>query len=461
MITRPIADVKTRRQPAALHKKKPSVARLPRVRRNPARPRPRRRPLDRGADLVQHRAMIEHTLFSRDNRVNALIGAGHFLSHFYALCLPPLFVAWARTFGVSYAELGLSVALMAATAALAQTPVGILVDRHGARPFLVGGALVMALSISAMGLATTYWQIVGLAVLSGLGNSVFHPADYAILSGSVSRERIGRAYAFHTFSGYVGFAAAPPVTAGLMLLIGWRASLVLLGLLGVPVVLMILWHSAILAEEKHRAGPAEKPAAGGAALLLTRPILFLCAFYMVSSMATAGIQSWLITVLHKTHGMTLTAASSALTGYLAGSLFGILAGGWVADRSARHLTHVVLWTTVGAAILLVVGMVPLAAGAVCGMLVTAGLLLGTSRTPRDMMVKQAAPAGQVGKVFGFVSAGLSLGSALSPVPYGMLIDARRPDLVLVAVAVLLVASLLFAAGARIGVRGEAAAVAAE
>jgi FSR family fosmidomycin resistance protein-like MFS transporter len=401
---------------------------------------------------------IKNAFFSRDNRVNALISAGHFLSHFYSLCLPPLFLAWQKAFGVSFAELGLSVALMAATAALAQTPVGIFVDRHGARPFLVGGALLMALSIAAMGLATAYWQVVGLAVLSGLGNSVFHPADYAILSGSVSRERLGRAYAFHTFAGYVGFAAAPPVTAGLMLLIGWRGSLLLLGLLGVPVVLTILAQSGILVEETRPAAPAKKSAT---ALLLTRPVLFLCAFYMVSSMATAGIQSWLITVLHETRGMTLTAASAALTGYLVGSLFGILAGGWVADRSERHFALVALLTVAGAAILLGVGVVPLAAGAACGLLVAAGLVLGTSRTPRDMMVKQAAPAGQVGKVFGFVSAGLSLGSALAPVPYGWMIDAHRPDLVFVAVALLLLASLLCGAGARLGARGAAAAVAAE
>jgi FSR family fosmidomycin resistance protein-like MFS transporter len=418
--------------------------------------------LDRRADLVQHRDMIKKlALFNRDNRVNALIGAGHFLSHFYSLCLPPLFIAWQKTFDVSFAELGLSVALMAATAALAQTPVGILVDRYGARRFLVGGALLMALSIAAMGFAFAYWQVVALAVLSGLGNSVFHPADYAILSGSVSRGRIGRAYAFHTFSGYVGFAAAPPTTAGLTLLIGWRESLLLVGLLGVPVVLMVLWNSHILSEEKPQAAPAETAAPTGAALLLTRPILCLCALYMVSSMATAGIQSWLITILHKTYGMTLTAASSILTGYLVGSLFGILVGGWVSDRSARYLTHVVLWTVLGAALLFVIGMVPLAAGAAGGMLVTAGLLLGTSRTPRDMMVKEAAPAGQVGKMFGFVSAGLSLGSAMAPVPYGLIIDARRPDLVLVVVAMLLVASLVFAVGARLGVRRQAAMAAAE
>ena len=128
---------------------------------------------------------------------------------------------------MSFAELGLAMAVMSAAAALLQTPMGFLVDRYGARPFLVGGTLMMTLSIAAMGLATAYWQIVGLALLSGVGNSVIHPADYAILSGSVDRAKLGRSFAFHTFVGHIGFAAAPPATAALMLLFGWRGALML------------------------------------------------------------------------------------------------------------------------------------------------------------------------------------------------------------------------------------------
>jgi len=77
--------------------------------------------------------------FGRDARVNALLGAGHFLSHFNQLCLPPLFIAWQKTFDVSFAELGLAMAVMAAAAAVMQTPMGFFVDRYGARPFLVAG----------------------------------------------------------------------------------------------------------------------------------------------------------------------------------------------------------------------------------------------------------------------------------------------------------------------------------
>src|SRR5947209_3210685 len=173
--------------------------------------------------------------FGRDTRVNALLGAGHFLSHFYQLCLPPLFIAWQQAFDVSFADLGLSIA--------------------------------------AMGLATAYWQVVGLAMLSGVGNSVIHPADYAILSGSVDRAKLGRSFAFHTFVGHVGFAAAPPATAALALLLGWRGALLFIGLLGLPVVSAILWQSRILTDQ---AGEPRRRAAvpgSGARLLLSRSVL--------------------------------------------------------------------------------------------------------------------------------------------------------------------------------------------
>src|SRR5262245_30294127 len=175
-------------------------------------------------------------------RVNSLIGAGHFLSHFYLLCVPLMFLEWQRAFDVSFAELGLSVALMSGATGLLQTPVGFLVDRYGARPFLIGGILLMTLSMAAMAAATAFWQILALSLLSGIANSVIHPADYAVLPGSVGRARIGRAFALHTFNGNLGSVAAPPVTAVLLLLVGWRSTLALIGLLGIPLILTLIWQ---------------------------------------------------------------------------------------------------------------------------------------------------------------------------------------------------------------------------
>jgi MFS transporter, FSR family, fosmidomycin resistance protein len=399
--------------------------------------------------------------FGRETRVNLLIATGHFFSHFYLLCMPLMFLQWQKTFGVSFAELGLAITLMSGATGLLQTPVGFLVDRYGARPFLVGGTLLMTLSMAAMSFATAYWQILALAMLSGIGNSVIHPSDYAILAGSINRHRMGRAFAFHTFSGNLGNVCAPPLTAVLVLTMGWRNTLLAFGLVGIPLVLTILWQSGILREQARDVQITRRPALSGGAFLLTAPMLLFFAFFLFSAMAGSGMQAWLITVLHEVMGMDLKGASTALTAYMAGATSGILLGGWLADRTERLLAFAVTATIAASGLILVVALLPMAQAATIVVLFLAGMLGGASRTPRDLMVKDAAPPGQIGKVFGFVSAGLPLGQALTPVPFGFLIDMGRPDLVLVLVAAILLASLLFMGSARASTRLEAVPVAAE
>ena len=393
-------------------------------------------------------------MISRTVRVNTLIGTGHFLSHFYMLILPPLFLVWQPAFGVSFAELGMTTMLMSGVTALLQTPVGFLVDKYGARRFLVGGTLIMSLSICAMGFATAFWQILLLAAISGIGNSVIHPSDYAILSGSIPKERMGRSFALHTFSGNMGFAAGPPVISGLVYLMGWRHSMMLVGILGLPVVGLILLQCRILADQVRDV--ATGPAMSGRELLMTRPMMLFFGFFLLGAMAGGGVQTWIVTVLHDVKGIDVAIASLGLTAYMVGNTLGVLVGGHFADRLRRLATVTVVFTVASAALTFLVGALPLDGYVAAGLLALSGLSLGASRTPRDVMVKDAAPPGQIGKVFGFVSAGLPLGSALTPVPFGYLIDHGRPDLVLTLVSVILLASLLCMGTARTAAANRAA-----
>ena len=399
----------------------------------------------------------------QDARIIALIGTGHFLSHFYMLCLPPLFLVWREEFGVSYAELGLTVALMSGTTALLQTPVGFAVDRYGARPFLVGGTLIMALAISGMAFAPGVWALWLLAILSGVGNSVIHPADYAILAGSIRQERMGRAFAMHTFTGNLGFALAPPVIALLMTVMGWREALLLVGLLGVPVVGAILLQSRIL-KDQAKPKTADEAGPSGRELLLSRPMLLFFTFFLLSAAAGSGIQAFVITVLGKLWATPIATASMVLTGYMAGATGGTLIGGWFVDRAKGGgvMGFMTILTLFAMAMFLVLGLVALPEIALPGVGLLAGLAMGASRTPRDVMLKDACPPGQIGKVFGFVSSGLPLGGAITPVPLGFLIDMGYPILVLPVVAALLGLSLLCAGGARASSKAtKARAVAAE
>ncbi|MGH6671934.1 MAG: MFS transporter [Xanthobacteraceae bacterium] len=396
----------------------------------------------------------------RDTRVNLLIGTGHFCSHFYQLCLPPLFLVWQQQFAVSFAEVAVATVAMSVACAVLQTPYGFLVERFGARWFLIGGTALMSGSIALMAFATTFWQIIILALASGVGNAVFHPADYSILAGSVSKDRIGRAFALHSFTGYIGFAAGPAVVAGLLGVVGWRGALFIVGVAGLPVAAALLWQSRILQDEMRK--KAEHRRLSIRDLLFEPTMVLFFLFYLLVSMAGSGVQAWLITILHQTKDIDLRMASWALTAFFIGVSGGTLVGGWAADRSKRHLAlGIIVLMSATAVLLLIVDLLPMGAALVIGLMLIAGVTLGGSRTPRDIMLKDAAPPGEIGKVFGYVSAGLPLGSALTPVPFGFIIDQGKPQLVLVLSAALLLASLLCMGSAKTSARRAAWAGAAE
>ena len=165
---------------------------------------------------------------------------------------------------------------------------------------------------------------------------------------------MGRAFALHTFNGNLGNVCAPPVTAALVLTMGWRDTLLAFGLVGIPLVLTILWQSGILREQARDVHVTRRPALSGGAFLLTPPMLLFFGFFLLSAMAGSGMQAWLITVLHEVIGMDLKAASTALTAYMAGATSGILVGGWVADRTERLLAFAVVATIAASALILLV-----------------------------------------------------------------------------------------------------------
>ncbi|HLI22377.1 MAG TPA: MFS transporter, partial [Stellaceae bacterium] len=292
--------------------------------------------------------------------------------------------------------------------------------------------------------------------ISGLANAVYHPADYTILSASIRQEKMGQAFAIHTFTGNAGFALAPPVVAVLASFFGWREALIVVGLVSVPVAAAIVWQMSIL-QDVASTQKKKQTSMTLSALVFDRTMILFFLFYLLGSAAGSGIQAWLITILHQVKGVPLELASTGLTAYMVGTMSGIIFGGWVVDRSKRYVMWMVAGLT-GASSLLTffVGIAPMTGILAIALMFLAGLGLGGSRTPRDIMLKDAVPPSEIGKVFGFVSSGLALGSALTPVPFGRLIDAGYGDWVLVIASIILVASIFCMGTARASGKTQAA-----
>jgi MFS family permease len=364
----------------------------------------------------------------QDLKVMSLIGVGHFFSHFYILLLPPLFPLLKGALGVDYVQLGFAIAVLNAVTALTQAPVGFLVDRFGARGLLITGLALFSLAIGLVGAWPSYPALLLLMVIAGLGNSVFHPADYAILSATVDPRRMGRAFSIHTFGGYAGFAAAPPVIVALAAAFGWQPALLLAGMAGLAVAAVMLAHSGVLhidVEALHRRS-ASNAAAPGWRLLLSAPILMALSFFAMLSFSLGGYTSFSVAALEALHQVDLAAATVPLTIYLTASTLGVLLGGWIADRTRQHHQVVascfLLVALFAAAVPLLMPPMPVVSLLFAG----AGLFSGVVAPSRDMMVRAVTPPGSSGKVFGFVTTGFSIGGIAGPMLFGLVLDLGDP-----------------------------------
>jgi FSR family fosmidomycin resistance protein-like MFS transporter len=379
-----------------------------------------------------------------DLKVVGLIAAGHFLSHFYILSLPPLFPLLRGEYGVSYTALGLALAVLNATTALTQAPVGFLVDRFGARNILIAGLAMFALATALVGVFPTYPALLALMVLAGLGNSVFHPADYAILSASVNVERMGRAFSIHTFGGYFGFAAAPVTVVFLAGLLGWQWALIVCGGVGLVVALLMLANSELLLDDSaaRLARAAQRRQGGDVRLLLSLPVVISLGFFMMLALTQGGLSSFGVSALESLYRVPLVDANVPLSVYLFAGAFGVLAGGWAADRTRRHDLLVAACMTMAAIMVAPVAAFTPPLALVSVLLGVAGFCAGAVAPSRDMMVRAITPPGASGKVFGFVTTGFNIGGLITPLIFGMVMDHSEPRLVFWLVAALSLVTLI-------------------
>ena len=398
----------------------------------------------------------------RDARIIGLVGSAHFVSHFFQLTLPPLFPLMKETFGVPYVALGFMMSVMYAASGVGQTVSGFLVDRFGASRVLLSGMALFAASVGAAGLAPSYWVLVPIAVLAGLGNSVFHPADYSIFNTSVSVRRLGRAYSVHSIAGSLGWTVAPVVVVTLATHYSWRVALITVGAAGVLAALLLSTQRAVLANEMTaapRPGEHEGGLAADIRLLFVAPVLAAFAYFALLATSLIGIQTFSVSALVALYHAPLGLATGALTAFLLGTASGVLLGGFLADRTRRH--DLVAATGMASAavltVLLASGALPLAALPI--VMALAGFALGVTSPSRDMLVRAATPRGASGKVYGFVYSGLDLGSALTPLMFGWLLDRGEPRAVFVVSAVFMLLTITTVLQVRRhGVRSAAAAV---
>jgi MFS family permease len=365
----------------------------------------------------------EQTKASGDVRTLSLISVAHWVSHFHLLVLPMLFPFLKAQLGVGYIELGFALTVFAVVSGLTQAPLGYIVDHIGARVILLLGLALGGLSFILLGLHLSYSWLVGCAVLLGIANSVYHPADYAILSEHMNPARMGRAFSIHTFAGYFGGAVAPAIMAALMTWVGGFGALIVAGAIGIVVALALLIAGIPDAGAMYARASGAKPAPKQN--LFTPALIVLTIFFTLLGLSSSGISNFGVVALMG-YGNLFSIANLALTGYLGASAIGVLAGGFLADRTHRHGEFAAICFAVNSAIVLMIALVTLPPTALIATMTVAGFLSGVIAPSRDMLVREAAPPGAAGRAFGIVSTGFNFSGIASPLLFGLLMDQNMP-----------------------------------
>lgn len=394
----------------------------------------------------------------QDARTIGLVGLAHGSSHFFHLLLPPLFPWLMADFGYSYVELGSVVSVFFVVSGVGQMLSGFWVDKVGARPIMFAALACFALAGLIAASAQNYAMLVAAAFCAGLGNAPFHPVDFTILNKRVSPKNMGHAFSVHGISGNLGWAAAPVFMAGITSWTGsWRIACLSGAMLALLILAVVVHQRRWLDDRQAPQAQAQAAAAAAAApsfkepnpfAFLALPAVWLCfAFFFFTTAGLSAVQSFSSPALSSIYPqLDLTTTSWMVTGFMLCSAVGMVGGGFLVARVQRLEQVITVFLLLSGALLALAGTGWLPASVALAVGVAAGFGQGLAGPSRDMLIKQAAPPGATGRVYGTVYSGLDLGFSLAAPIFGWMMDRQQPHWVFYGAGVALAVSVL-AAGA--------------
>jgi MFS family permease len=384
----------------------------------------------------------------RDAEVIGLVSVAHGTSHFYHLILAPLFPWLKVEFGLSYAELGFLMTMFFIVSTIMQAAAGFWVDHSGPLKVLFFGVAMLAISAIVLSFSSGYWSLLFGACLAGLGNGVFHPADYTLINRRVSPERVAHAYSMHGVSGALGWAASPAVLVAVTTFAGWRQALLVASAIAFVMLAVLYWRRDVLMGSREQRDLEETARKNSPTLsfdYLKLPMVWMCwGFFFLSALALSGVQSFAPTAMQLLYDLPIALTTTAYSSYMLASAGGMFLGGFIATRARFPERVIAIGFILGSSISVLIAMTVVSGSTMMSLFTVMGFCVGIAGPSRDLMIRSATPKEASGRVFGTVYSGLDSGLAIGPLMFGLLMDWKMVPGVFILIATFLMMALLTA-----------------
>lgn len=218
---------------------------------------------------------------------------------------------------------------------------GLISDRVKRKSVILGAFFFWSFITLSLGFAANYNQLVILRAIQGLGEAFYFPAAMAFLSAYHSPKTRSRAMAIHQSGVYAGTIVGGTLSGAMGQHYGWRSSFYLFGFAGIFIAIFLFFYlkepKTPVAQDEQLSTPKKENLSGILKTLIDLyriPMVgILTLVFIGANFVAAVFLVWLPKFLFDKFHLSLTMAGFSSTAYLqVGSVLGVLAGGWLADR---------------------------------------------------------------------------------------------------------------------------------
>ena len=297
---------------------------------------------------------------------------------------------------------------------------GWIIDRFGPKKLMLFGIIICGLAVIGLSRMTSLVEFYSLYLLMALGYMCGGPLPNQVLTSRWFSKSRGKAMGIAYLGIGFGGMLVPQIAKWINIQMGWRSSLVVLGVLMIAVALPMALFVRENPKEKLKEIKVAEPVISFKNILKDRSFYFLAIGSMCSIGAVAGVSQNLKLFFSIDLKYTQGEAANIISLVLGASIAGRLLMGWLADRYSKKKVMMLIYILISASILLLY--FASSPGVIYLFAIIFGIGLGGDYMIIPLMAAELFGVKVMGRVMGLIITVDGLAEAFGPILAGLLRD---------------------------------------